>query len=266
MTNALQTFNFEQREVRIIMQDGEPWFVGKDVCDYFKDTNHNRSLSRLDDDEKGVREMETLGGRQKLIIINESGLYHLLFNFEPTEARNVSEAYIAERRAIIKKFRKWVTSEVLPTLRKTGRYEIKKSPRIGRGLVSAAKEILKSAGIKGNQFTLALDKLYKHYTGESALAAMGVELRAPEQKQLLTPSEIGKQLGINGRRVNELLAGVGYQHKICGMWEAIGDGEKYSVMLDTNKRHSDGTPVRQLKWQTDIIDVLHEYLACNAAD
>ena len=116
MTNAIQVFNFEQKNVRVIMENDEPWFVGKDVCDYFGDSNHNRSLGRLDGDENGVREMDTPGGRQALTVINEPGLYHLLFNFEPTEARGVSEDYIKGRQEAIKKFRKWVTSEVLPSI------------------------------------------------------------------------------------------------------------------------------------------------------
>lgn len=85
---------------------------------------------------------------------------------------------------------------------------------------------------------------------------MNVELKAPEQEQLLTPNEIGKQLGLTGRRVNEILAGAGMQHKICGSWEAIGDGVDYSIMLDVGKRHSDGVPVRQLKWKSSVIDTV----------
>ncbi|MBR1602112.1 MAG: hypothetical protein IJ667_01565 [Synergistaceae bacterium] len=120
----------------------------------------------------------------------------------------------------------------------------------------AAKVVLESAGITGNQCALSLDKLFKRYEGISALQAMGVELKAPEQEQILTPSEIGKQLGLTGRRINEILAGLGWQHKINKSWEAIGDGVNYSVMLDVGKRHTDGVPVRQLKWKSGVIDAV----------
>ncbi len=56
--------------------------------------------------------------------------------------------------------------------------------------------------------------------------------------------------------MNEILAGAGYQHKINGKWEALPDGEQFAVMQDTGKKHSDGTPVRQLKWNTAVLDVL----------
>ena len=159
-----------------------------------------------------------------------------------------------------KRFRKWVTAEVLPIIRKTGYYKMNKKPEIDPKLISAAKIILDTAGITGNQATLSLDKLYRFYTGDSALQAMNTELKALEQEQLLTPTEIGRELNLNGRRVNEILAGMGYQHKINGSLEAICDGINYSVMLDVGKRHSDGTPVRQLKWNTNVIRLVKERL------
>lgn len=124
MSDALQVFEFEEQVVRVLLEDGEPWFVGKDVCNYFGDTNYKRSLSRLDEDERGVHEVNTPGGKQKMTVVNECGLYHLLFNFEPNEARGVSEEYIKERQAIIQRFRRWVTHEVLPSIRKNGLYSI----------------------------------------------------------------------------------------------------------------------------------------------
>ena len=154
------------------------------------------------------------------------------------------------------KFEAWVFEEVLPSIRKTGSYSIAKKSGIDENLMLAAKVVLESAGITGNQCALSLDKLFKRYEGISALQAMGVELKAPEQEQLLTPTEIGKQLGLNGRRINEILAGLGWQHKINKSWEAIGDGINYSVMLDVGKRHTDGVPVRQLKWKSGVIDAV----------
>ncbi len=204
-------------------------------------TIHSRNRERLD--KFSFRyQIDTPAGTRETVVYSFKGLLEICRYSNQPKANAVMDFL-------------W---EVADEIRKTGRYEVKKSPtpRIGRGIISAAKEILKSAGIKGNQFTLALDKLYKHYTGESALAAMGVELEAPEPKQVFTPTEIGKTLGISARRVNEILAGAGYQHKICDKWEALGKGVKYSVMFDTGKSHSDGTPVRQLKWKSEIIDII----------
>jgi anti-repressor protein len=118
----LELFKYQEKEVRVVKDEkGEPWFVGKDVCEYFGDTNYKRSLSRLESYERGIHKVDTLGGPQDVTIISESGLYQLLFNFQPQKG-NVPDEIIEDRLDKIKKFRKWVTSEVLPQIRKTGGY------------------------------------------------------------------------------------------------------------------------------------------------
>ncbi len=89
--------------------DGSVWFVAKDVCDALGYENSRKAVAKLDDDEKGVTKSYTPGGKQEMTIINESGLYHLILRSNKPEA---------------KKFRKWVTGEVLPALRKYGSYSI----------------------------------------------------------------------------------------------------------------------------------------------
>lgn len=123
--NQLQIFNNEQfGQVRALEHNGEPWFVGKDVCDIFGDANYRRSLARLDEEDKGVSQMTTPGGKQNMTIINESGLYALLFAMQPQKAKGVSQNdNLIESRVIkLKKFKRWVTSEVLPAIRKHGGY------------------------------------------------------------------------------------------------------------------------------------------------
>lgn len=106
---ALQAFQFESSSVRTTIRDGDPWWVAPDVCGALGINNSRQAVSRLDDDEKGVISSDTLGGNQELTIVNESGLYNLIFRSRKPEA---------------KRFRKWVTSEVLPAIRKTGRYAV----------------------------------------------------------------------------------------------------------------------------------------------
>ena len=121
----LQIFkNEEFGTIRTVTVDNEPWFVGKDVCEAFGDTNYRRSLATLDEDEKGVSQMDTPGGSQNMTIINESGLYTLMFNMQPQKAKGVSqnEQPINDRIAKLKRFKQWVTREVLPSIRKTGGY------------------------------------------------------------------------------------------------------------------------------------------------
>lgn len=126
----IKIFNSEEfGEIRTISIDGEPWFVGKDVCKAFGDTNYRRSLTNIDDSDKCVSKIDTAGGRQNMVIINESGLYSLLFQMQPQKAKGVSQndILIEERIQKLKRFKKWVTSVVLPSIRKQGFYSVPKT-------------------------------------------------------------------------------------------------------------------------------------------
>ena len=108
MQYVLKIFEDEKHtKFRVIDQDGEPWFILAEVCRELGISNSSDWAARLDDDEKGVAEIETPGGAQKLRIINESGLYSIILRSNKPEA---------------KKFKKWITAEVLPAIRKTGSY------------------------------------------------------------------------------------------------------------------------------------------------
>ena len=104
-TSAVVPFRFESHEVRALNIDGEPWFVAADVCSILDHTNTTVALSMLDDDEKAKKSLGLSGGETN--IISESGLYTLIIRSNKPQA---------------KPFRKWVTAEVLPSIRKTGGY------------------------------------------------------------------------------------------------------------------------------------------------
>lgn len=123
MCNGILTFtNMEFGNIRIVEKDGELWFVASDICQRFGETNRNRAMQELDDDEKGYTQIQTAGGVQHVSIINEPGLYALLFAMQPEKARGVSEAYIQNRQNKLRAFRRWVTHDVLPSIRKHGMY------------------------------------------------------------------------------------------------------------------------------------------------
>lgn len=105
--NEMQAFKYRENEIRTVQQDGEPWFVLKDVCGVLEVNNSRMVADRLDEDEKGVSQIDTLGGVQEMTVINESGLYNVILRSDKPEA---------------KPFRKWVTGEVLPAIRKHGAY------------------------------------------------------------------------------------------------------------------------------------------------
>jgi prophage antirepressor-like protein len=112
------SFQFADLPLRVVMRDDEPWFVAADVCAALGLGNASLAVNGradrkgadgLDEDERGVATVNTPSGNQEMLIVNESGLYSLIFK---------------SRKAEAKRFKKWVTSEVLPTIRRTGRYQI----------------------------------------------------------------------------------------------------------------------------------------------
>lgn len=105
--NVLTPFNFDDITVRVLERDGDPWFVLADVCRVLEIGNPSQAATRLDDDEKGIITTDTPGGPQKTIIINESGLWSLV---------------LVSRKPQAKQFKKWITAEVIPSIRKTGGY------------------------------------------------------------------------------------------------------------------------------------------------
>ncbi len=106
MSNLIP-FNYNSKEVRTTLLDGDPWFVCKDVCDILDISNSRDAIDRLDSDEMGVVSTDTLGGKQNLTYVNESGLYSLVLGSRKPEA---------------KQFKRWITHDVIPSIRKHGMY------------------------------------------------------------------------------------------------------------------------------------------------
>lgn len=106
--NELQIFKNNQfGNVRIVMKGQEPWFVAKDVCECLAISKHRDAISRLDTDERGSLKVDTLGGKQEMATVNEYGLYSLVLSSRKPEA---------------KEFKRWITHDVIPQIRKTGQY------------------------------------------------------------------------------------------------------------------------------------------------
>lgn len=125
----IQVFEYQNSKVRTVDMDGEAWFVLKDVCAVLGISNNRMAADRLDDDEKGVSLIDTLGGKQEMVIVNESGLYHIILRSDKPEAAP---------------FRRWVTNDVLPTIRKTGSYnapQLTRSQLLATALIAAHEEL-----------------------------------------------------------------------------------------------------------------------------
>lgn len=135
--SEVQLFNFENHEVRSLLVDDEPWFVGKDVAEILSYSNTRKALTdHVDDEDKmdGVTIRDSIGRNQKPVLINESGLYSLVLSSKLPSA---------------KKFKRWVTSEVLPALRKTGQYQVKEL---------SGQELMAKALIEAQSVLAAKDK------------------------------------------------------------------------------------------------------------
>lgn len=108
VSNSLQLFENTYWKVRVVMRDGEPWFVAKDVCECLELGNPSQAIARLEDDERCLISNEALRTNGETAVVSEPGLYSLVLGSRKPEA---------------KAFKRWVTHEVLPSIRKTGKYE-----------------------------------------------------------------------------------------------------------------------------------------------
>lgn len=188
--NELQTFTYNSAQVRTIEQNGEPWFVLKDVCDILGIANTSQAAARLDEDE---RSMFNIGRQGEVNIISESGLYNVILRSDKPEA---------------KPFRKWVTGEVLPAIRKTGAYNAKADKP------SKALEIKeRNSRVRlSNQF-LKLSKVetlsaeYKNIlVSKAAEALTGVELLPlpKSQQKMYSAGEIGQMFGVSAQKIGRV--------------------------------------------------------------
>ena len=107
MSQLPQVFNYQEHNIRVILRDGQPWWIAKDVCEVLEINQTTRAVERLDDDEKGMSLIHTPGGEQEMLTVNEPGLYSLILGSRKPEARV---------------FKRWITHEVIPSIRKHGAY------------------------------------------------------------------------------------------------------------------------------------------------
>ncbi|ENP9944932.1 Bro-N domain-containing protein [Salmonella enterica subsp. enterica serovar Newport] len=154
--NDFTIFKFGDSEIRVINKCGEPWFVAKDVCDALALTNSRKALTALDEDEKGVTLSYTLGGEQNLSIVSESGMYTLVLRCRDA----------VNKGSVPHKFRKWVTAEVLPSIRKHGEYvKGKKTTVEERTPLRDAVNLL--VGKKGLRYDDAYNMVHQRFNVES---------------------------------------------------------------------------------------------------
>lgn len=146
--NEIQLFNFENHEVRSLLLNNEPWFVGKDVAEVLGYAKPLNAIAQHVDKDDSLKQglTDSLGRQQKTIFVNESGLYALIFGSKLESAQ---------------KFKRWVTSEVLPTLRKTGQYQVKEL---------SGSELMAKALIEAQSVLAAKDKVIEEMKPKALFA------------------------------------------------------------------------------------------------
>lgn len=174
--NDIIPFQFDTHDVRISDQDGQPWFVAADVCNVLGISKHRDAVARLDDDETNTVIVDTPGGPQSVCAISESGLYALI---------------IRSRKPAAARFRKWVTSEVLPSIRRTGSY----------GASAAPLDLNDPATLH----RLLLDHTGKTLASEERIAELAPKAaaldRLTDAKGSLCITDAAKALGVPPRRL-----------------------------------------------------------------
>lgn len=183
--NDIKTFeNTQFGQIRVIERDGEPWFVGKEVTEILGYSNSRDALAKhVDEEDKGVAKCDTLGGTQEVTIINESGLYSLVLR------SNLPAA---------KQFKRWVTSEVLPAIRKSGGY-------IKADAGMTPEEIMARAHVIAEDTLRRLEQKNRELTADVSRLTVETQILAPKadyfdqlvDRNLLTSfRETAKQLGV----------------------------------------------------------------------
>ena len=222
--NNLQIFNNPQfGKIRTARINGEPWLVGKDVAEALGYSDTAKAIrTHVDAEDKGVDEMATPGGRQELTIINESGLYSLILSSKLPKA---------------KEFKHWVTSEVLPSIRKTGVY---------------AAPTVDSAFLR--QMADQMEEQERHIallTAENETQRQALEDFKPQKQYLdfilssndtVATTQIAADYDLSAKKLNQILHDEGIQHNVNGQWILYRKhmGKGYTKSQTYNFTHSDG--------------------------
>lgn len=229
--NQLQIFeNKEFGKIRTVEINNEPYFVGKDVADILGYSNTRDALSKhIDDEDKLTSQIATAGQNRNVIVINESGLYSLI---------------LSSKLPTAKKFKRWVTSEVLPSIRKHGMYatdELIANPDIAIAAFQALKEEREQRQLL--QFEC---NKQKQIIGELKPKADYTDIIL-QSKSLISVTQISKDYGMSGTAMNELLHRYGVQYKQGRQWLL------YSKYHNNGFTHSETVTITRSDGRTDTV-------------
>ena len=246
--NQIVAFDFESHDVRVVLgQDGEPMFVAADLLSTLN--LDRKALERLDDDEKGVSSIHTPGGQQEMTVVNESGLFNLVLGSRKPEA---------------KRFKRWVTHEVLPSIRKTGSYAVPGSvaalPAPTQDRVTAilmiGEAVAKVPGVKQGIAMAATLTCIQENTGLSVETMRRALPACNDPLAAVNPTKLGEQIGLSARAVNLRLSALGFQNRNDrDEWELTDAGQAWGEALPYSRNGHSGY---QILWRPEVADLLKE--------
>jgi len=247
MNQQLTPFDFEGRQVRIVTDaQGEPWFVAADVLSTI--SLDRKALERLDDDEKGVNSIHTPGGVQEMTTVNEPGLYALV---------------LGSRKAEAKRFKRWVTHEVLPAIRKTGSYAVPPiaalpAPTQDRvtSLLLIGEAVAKVPGVKAGIAMAATLTCIHENTGLAIETLRRALPAANEPICSLNATQLGKLVGLSAKTTNLRLANLGLQvRNERDEWELTEIGEAWAEAMPYSRNGHSGY---QILWNPTVAQEMRE--------
>lgn len=235
MDNQVEVFNFEANEVRTVVIDQEAWFVGKDVADALGYSKARNALAKHVDEDDALKRgvTDNIGRQQEMTLINESGVYSLIFSSKLDGA---------------KRFKKWVTSEVLPSIRKTGSYSVQ--PAIPQNFAEALQ--------------LAADQ-----EKEKNRLSQQLELQAPKvdyyenviaSDETLSVSQISKDYGMSAKEFNKLLHNLGIQYKVGNQWVLYSGLTDEGYTKATTGTKSNGGTYTTTRWTNKGKEFIYQTL------
>lgn len=254
-----------QIEVQVQVHNGVPATTSRNIAEVFGKEHYNviRDIKIILENNPDkeftalnfeVSEYTDITGRKlPEYLLTRDGCMLLIMGYTGSKAMAIKTAYI-------KRFNEM--EQLLKQRSVTPQSELTISNYSLEDKVKSTAFILQIAGIKDNQLALALDKVVKAETGKSALKLTGVQLKAPQQEHLVTPTDLGKQVGLSAQKINKILEEAGLQCKdINDRWTPTEEGFALgAVLLDVGKAHSSGTPVRQLKWSVSVLDSIKQFI------
>jgi prophage antirepressor-like protein len=248
MNQQLVPFDFEGRPVRVVTDSqGEPWFVAADVLATI--ALDRKALERLDEDEKGVSSIHTPGGGQEMTTVNEPGLYTLVLGSRKSEA---------------KRFKRWVTHEVLPSIRKTGSYAVPgalaslPAPTQDRvtALLLIGEAVAKVPGVKAGIAMAATLTCIQENTGLAVETLRRTLPAANEPICSLNATQLGKLAGLSAKATNRRLAALGLQNRNDrDEWELTDAGEAWAEAMPYSRNGHSGY---QILWNPTVVEQLRE--------